>query len=50
MPQEIDEVERRIMQLEIERTALKKEKIARRSSAARSWSGSSPSCARNRRR
>ncbi|HUQ41430.1 MAG TPA: AAA family ATPase, partial [Candidatus Limnocylindrales bacterium] len=28
MPQEIDEVERRIMQLEIERTALKKEKDA----------------------
>ena len=45
MPQEIDEVERRIMQLEIERTALQKEKdrgVA--SSAARRSSASSPSC------
>ena len=45
MPQEIDEVERRIMQLEIERTALVKEKDSSASSVARRSSASSPSCA-----
>jgi ATP-dependent Clp protease ATP-binding subunit ClpB len=43
MPQEIDEVERRIMQLEIERTALQKEKdpaaIARRDELERDLAG-----------
>ena len=46
MPTEIDEVERRIMQLEIERQALAKEKDdASRPRAARRSSASSPSCA-----
>ena len=45
MPQEIDEVERRIMQLEIERMALREgEGPRRRSSAARRSSASWPSC------
>ncbi len=50
MPQEIDEVERRIMQLEIERRRCRRRRTRRRSSAARSSSGSWPSCARSRRR
>ena len=46
MPVEIDEVERRIKQLEIERAALKKETDAGVEGAARaSSSGSSPTCA-----
>ena len=44
MPTEIDEIERRIMQLEIEREALTKETDAAQQGAARSsWSESSPS-------
>ena len=47
MPQEIDEVERRIMQLEIERTALQKEKDAASRRAPRGRSSASwPSCRR----
>ena len=45
MPTEIDEVERRILQLEIERQALKKEKDDAAGRAARRSSGSWPTCA-----
>ena len=46
MPTEIDEVERRIMQLEIERTApRRRRRTTRRRRAARRSSASSPSCA-----
>ena len=46
LPQEIDEVERRIVQLEIERQALLKEKDkAGRGAPRGAWSRRSPSCA-----
>jgi ATP-dependent Clp protease ATP-binding subunit ClpB len=50
MPTEIDEVERRIMQLEIERQALEKEKDDASRRAARRSSASWPTCASSRAR
>ena len=44
MPTEIDEVERRIQQLEIEQQALEKETDDARARGARRSSASSPSC------
>ena len=48
MPTEIDQVERKLIQLEIERQALKKEADRPRRSASRRSSGRSRSCARPR--
>ena len=45
----IDQIERRVMQLEIERTALKKESDKASKERLQSWSETSPTC-RNRAR
>ena len=45
-PQELDEIDRQIMQLEIEREALKKEGMTPANSVWRRWRGSSPTCAK----
>ena len=47
-PEEIDEIDRRLIQFKIEREALKKENDPPRATACRSWSRRSPSWRNNR--